>query len=209
VPHAGGVRCEKKDSIVMARTLEFDPDLALSKAMEYFWLHGYDAGNMRDLAGFMGISKGSFYNTYGSKKEVYLAALNNYLEQEYQLLAQMLLETPAPDQLLPALFANVTERFADQDKLRGSFLVNAAVERAPHDPSVRQAIATHFDRFDEILSDYFRRLQAQDRLSDRFRPQLYAQALISTLFSLGVVSRLNLSRETEENVALATMALYE
>ncbi len=193
----------------MARTLEFDPEAALNRAMEYFWLHGYDAGNMRDLATFMGISKGSFYNTYGSKKAVYLAALNSYLEGEYQLLAQMLSETPPADDLLPALFANATDRFGDQNKLRGSFLVNAAVERAPHEPAVRQAIADHFERFDGLLADYFARLQEQRGLPRRFEPQVYAQALISTLFSIGVLSRLNLGQQTRENVVMAALALYE
>jgi TetR/AcrR family transcriptional repressor of nem operon len=193
----------------MARTLEFDPELALTKAMEYFWLHGYDAGNMRELASFMGISKGSFYNTYGSKKEVYLAALNSYLEQEYDLLAKMLATAPPVDELLPALFANVTARFTGQEELRGSFLVNAAVERAPHDPAVRQAIAQHFERFDKLLTGYFSHMQEQGHLSRRFEPQLYAQALISSLFSIGVLSRLNLGLRARENVAVAALALYE
>lgn len=193
----------------MARTLEFDPEAALNRAMEYFWLHGYNGGNIRELAGFMGISKGSFYNTYGSKHDVYLAALNSYLEQEYDLLAQMLVGTPPADQLLPALFANVGERFADRKQLKGSFLVNAAVERAPQDPAVRAAIARHFERFDQILSDYFQRLQDRGSLSGRFRPQVHAQALISTLFSLGVVASLELNPEVQENVAAAAMALHE
>ena len=193
----------------MARTLEFDPEAALNKATEYFWLHGYDAGNMRDLAAFMGISKGSFYNTYGSKMEVYLAALDSYLEQEYQLLAQMLASTPPVDELLPALFANVTERFSDEEQLRGSFMVNAAVERAPHEPAVRQVIADHFARFDRLLAGYFAQLQEQGALSKRLEPQVYAQALISTLFSIGVLSRLNPGRQARENVITAAMALYE
>ncbi|UCG23256.1 MAG: TetR/AcrR family transcriptional regulator [Chloroflexota bacterium] len=193
----------------MARTLEFDPEAALNKAMEYFWLHGYDAGNMRDLASFMGISKGSFYNTYGSKKEVYLAALNSYLEGDYQLLAQMLAQTPPAAELLPALFANVTARFGDKDKLRGSFLVNAAVERAPHDPAVRRAIADHFERFQGLLAGYFGRLQEQGGLPPRFEPQVYAQALISTLFSIGVLSNLNLGQQATDNVVMVALAIFE
>ena len=53
----------------MPRTLEFNPDHALQKAMTYFWQHGYEATHMRDLADYMGISKSSFYNTYGDKHQ--------------------------------------------------------------------------------------------------------------------------------------------
>jgi hypothetical protein len=59
------------------------------------------------------------------------------------------------------------------------------------------------------LADYFARLQEQRGLPRRFEPQVYAQALISTLFSIGVLSRLNLGQQTRENVVMAALALYE
>ena len=126
-----------------------------------------------------------------------------------KLLARMLVTEPSVGELLPALFANVTARFSGQDELRGSFLVNAAVERAPHDPAVQQAIAQHFERFDALLTAYFSHMQELGRLAHRFEPQLYAQSLISNLFSIGVLSRLNLGLQARENIALVAMALYE
>lgn len=192
----------------MARTLEFDPDIALSKAMDYFWLHGYEATHIRDLAEYMGISKSSFYNTYGDKHQVYIVALNNYLEQEYLLLKQLIESNPPPGQLLPALFTDVNNRFSDQAQQRGSFMVNAAVERAPHDPETRQVVAEHFERFANLLADYFNQQQHRGYIDSRHDPLMLAHSLISNLYSLGVLARLDLGLDARENVIRAALTLY-
>ena len=192
----------------MARTLEFDPDIALSKAMDYFWLNGYEATHIRDLADYMGISKSSFYNTYGDKHRVYIVALNNYLEQEYQLLKHLLESNPSPGELLPALFSDVNDRFSDHAQQRGSFMVNAAVERAPHDPEARSVVAEHFERFAGLLADYFSRQQLEGHIDARHEPQMLAHSLISNLYSLGVLARLDLGLDARQNVIRAALTLY-
>jgi TetR/AcrR family transcriptional repressor of nem operon len=192
----------------MARTLEFDPDRALSRAMDYFWLHGYEASHIRDLAEYMGISKSSFYNTYGDKHRVYIVALSKYLEQEYLLLERLLEPNPPPDQLLPTLFSEVSERFSGRAQQRGSFMVNAAVERAPHDPEARSVVAEHFERFADLLSGYFALQQQVGAIVSQHDPKILAHSLISTLYSLGVLARLDLGLDARENVVRAAMTLY-
>ena len=193
----------------MPRTLEFNPDHALQKAMTYFWRHGYEGTHMRDLADYMGISKSSFYNTYGDKHQVYISALNSYLEQEYAELNRLLESDPPPDVLLPALFFNVSARSSSEELGQGSFLVNAAVERAPHDPETQAVIGDHFQRFAELLTQYFSRKQSEGIIAATFRPRFHAHALISNLYSLGVLARLNLGIQAREDVIEAAMVLYQ
>lgn len=193
----------------MPRSLEFDPDLALNRAMTYFWRHGYEGTHMRDLADYMGISKSSFYNTYGDKHQVYISALNAYLDQEYAELNNLLETNPPPDVLLPALFFNVSARSTSEQMGQGSFLVNAAVERAPHDPETQTVIADHFRRFGDLLADYFTRKQQEGIIASTYRPQLHANSLISNLYSLGVLARLNLGFQAREDVIEAAMVLYQ
>ncbi len=192
----------------MARTLEFDPDTALSRATDYFWLHGYEATHIRELAEYMGISKSSFYNTYGDKHQVYIVALSNYLDQEYLMLERLHETNPTPVELLPSLFSNVSEQFSEQAHLRGSFMVNAAVERAPHDPEARSVVAKHFERFADLLADYFAFHQQNGIVDAEHDPRMLAHSLISNLYSLGVLARLDLGLDARENVVRAAMTLF-
>ncbi|HUN97092.1 MAG TPA: helix-turn-helix domain-containing protein, partial [Bradyrhizobium sp.] len=64
----------------MARPREFDEAVALEAAVECFWRRGYVATSVRDLAEKMGISAPSLYNTYGDKHELFVQALERYLD---------------------------------------------------------------------------------------------------------------------------------
>lgn len=62
----------------MARVREFHYEKALELAMYLFWKKGYANTSLRDLLKTMGIGEGSFYNTFKSKKNVYLLSLKQY-----------------------------------------------------------------------------------------------------------------------------------
>jgi len=57
---------------------QFDVDAALGRAMEAFWSQGFEATSTQDLLARMGINRGSLYDTFGSKRELFLKALKHY-----------------------------------------------------------------------------------------------------------------------------------
>jgi TetR/AcrR family transcriptional repressor of nem operon len=84
----------------VARTKEFDPDAAVSAAMELFWLKGYEATSIQDLVDHLGIGRQSLYATFGSKHELYLKALDRYRDSQ----ASALIDTLATaEPVLPAV----------------------------------------------------------------------------------------------------------
>ena len=56
----------------------FDLDKATDKAIQVFWKKGYEGTSMSDLIDAMGINKGSLYNAFGSKDELFNRALLRY-----------------------------------------------------------------------------------------------------------------------------------
>lgn len=62
----------------MARTKEFDRDVALARAIEVFARHGYDGTSTEHLLQAMDIRRQSLYDTFGDKWKLYLEALHRY-----------------------------------------------------------------------------------------------------------------------------------
>lgn len=60
------------------RPRAFDRDAALEAAMTLFWQRGFSATSMADLCAAMGISAPSLYAAFGSKEDLYEAALLHY-----------------------------------------------------------------------------------------------------------------------------------
>jgi AcrR family transcriptional regulator len=64
----------------MARSREFDEEVVLDAAMEYFWNWGYEATSVRDLIETTGLTGASLYNAFGDKRGLFRAALDRYVE---------------------------------------------------------------------------------------------------------------------------------
>ena len=63
------------------RPRSFDKDEALGQAMRLFWEQGYEATSLAQLKDAMGgISPASFYAAFGSKEQLFRAALDRYIQ---------------------------------------------------------------------------------------------------------------------------------
>jgi TetR/AcrR family transcriptional repressor of nem operon len=69
------------------RPRTFDEATALSAAMDLFWRDGYAAASMPDISAATGLSTSSLYNAYGSKLDLFVAALDRYLDVVMGLMA--------------------------------------------------------------------------------------------------------------------------
>ncbi|WP_327673629.1 TetR/AcrR family transcriptional regulator [Kitasatospora sp. NBC_00458] len=176
----------------MARTKEFDPDAALQSALELFWRRGYEATSMADLVDHLGIARASIYATFGSKRELYLRALERYGEQQNPLL---LSELSQPGPVLPAVRALV-HRFAresaadgDGGLQRGCFVTNTAVELAPHDEGAARRVEASLGHLETLLTAALVRARAQGELPDGRDPQALARLLLVLFQGMRVIGK--------------------
>lgn len=93
----------------MARPKEFDPNEALERAMLLFWEKGFQATSMRDLVQAMGINRGSLYDTFGSKEELYQAAIDRYCDEQTAGMIDMLSAPGEPKDVLERVFQRALE----------------------------------------------------------------------------------------------------
>ena len=126
----------------MARAKEFDREVVLERAMEFFWAQGYEAASMRELLDTMDIGRQSLYDTFGDKHSLFVASLQHYYEKGMRTVVAQL---SAPDGGLSAIeeyFDGMARRMSTKP-YRSCLLINSAIELAPHDPEVA-AIVNRF-----------------------------------------------------------------
>ena len=64
--------------MAIGRPRMFDPECVLDIAMRLFWAHGYDGVSISDLTAATGINRRSLYAEYGSKADLFRAAVRRY-----------------------------------------------------------------------------------------------------------------------------------
>lgn len=170
----------------MARTKEFDVDLALERAMQVFWAKGFEATSAQDLVDALGINRSSLYATFGSKAELYRRALALYGDRT--AIPGLAGDGPLRLRLRRALRAMI-EPDLDPDRSRGCFACNAAIERGPVDASVRTLVGVAFGAMRALLAAEIAEARDRGELSVGADPHQLAGSLLVTIEGLHVVAK--------------------
>lgn len=188
----------------MARTKEFDPDVALRAAMNLFWRKGYEATSMQDLVDHLGLGRGSIYATFGSKHELYLLALDRYAED---LDSRALDQFSRPGPALPAVREFVEAFLADAlADNRGCLVTNTAVE-CPRDRAIARRVESNWDGLETVLAGALTRARNQGELADGKDPRALARFLVTFVQGLRVLAKVPDERRMRDAVDQALALL--
>ncbi|AZT95319.1 TetR/AcrR family transcriptional regulator [Brevibacterium aurantiacum] len=172
----------------MARPRSFDETEVLSRAMEVFWTNGYAGTSPARLAEETGIGKGSLYNAFSSKRELFDECLNLY-HQQIKEFAQTALERPGTTrECIGNALRSVVDSDVAQQFRRGCLIGNTVVEMGGHDP----ALARKLRQMQDESTGWFAARIAQGKrdgdVSLDVDPQAVAEHFANTLAGLRVMS---------------------
>ena len=191
----------------MARTKEFDPDAALQRALELFWERGYEATSMTDLVEHLGVARASIYATFGGKHELYLKALQRYLENTDPVIMTGLSQ---PGPALPAV-RSLLERYVEEvitdERRLGCMVVNAAVETAPRDAAAARFVEASWAHLEAALTSALIRAQVQGELAGDADPRALARFLLVFFQGLRVLGRAPVDAGRLRDAARQALAL--
>ncbi len=173
----------------MARPLEFDRDEVLLRAVEAFWHHGYKALSASSLADEMGVSKSSLYNTFRSKRLLFLEAIEAYASAKVAAIRQA---TGAP-KVLEQLRALLLSIVSDNDGGRGCLLVNTSTELGLHDPEVRRLVRSGFQSIRAAFESLLVAGQQSGQLRRDTDAAVSALTLITGIAGLRVLAKAGFS----------------
>ncbi len=193
----------------MARPREFDEAAALDAAMDCFWSNGYEATSVRDLAAQMGITGTSLYNAFGDKRSLFRQALQRYAERSMHKRIAELESTLTPKQAVRAFLGGIVERsLGDRDR-RGCFLVNSALEIAPHDPELGAEVAARFGEIEAFFRRAVTAAQADGSVPPDRDPADLARLLLGVTLGVRVLARSKPQRALLEGVVRPALALLD
>lgn len=93
----------------MARPREFNESDVLRHASKAFWSRGYQATSIRDLEEATGLTAGSIYKAYGSKRELFLLCLEQYMKEDSYLALLLKMFDKSLAESMRAIFDTIIE----------------------------------------------------------------------------------------------------
>lgn len=118
---------------------QFDREQALAKALRLFWRRGYDAVGVSELLAEMGIGRQSMYDTFGTKRELFVAALQSYMSEQVEAVEGLLTAPGPPLENLGVAFDHWKQLLDQGD---GCFAGNTFSELGPRDDEVAAVLKT-------------------------------------------------------------------
>jgi len=168
---------------------QFDVDDALDRALETFWAQGYKSTSMDDLLKRMGINRGSFYDTYKSKHDLYINALTRYDREYRRADLRASAKGCGPREAILSLFHAMAEGLRGPHDKHGCFLVNSALEMAPKDKQVAKIVRSGFRDTETFFAGLIEQGQSSGQIRNDLEPEETARVLMCQLFGLMVLVR--------------------
>ena len=184
----------------MARTKEFDVDATIDRAVDLFRSKGHAATSVQDLVDHLGINRGSIYDTFGNKDNLYDLALQRYIDQGQRFVDNTLeLDLPLRDRLHLILTTLI-----DSAQGRGCLVVNTACERNDQHHAARTATAAAFNITRQQLRSAFHAAPADQRTSD-VDPDTAAETILVLMQGLMVMATTSADHTTLDPVITTTL----
>jgi TetR/AcrR family transcriptional repressor of nem operon len=184
----------------MARTKEFDIDDTIDRAVDLFRSKGHAATSVQDLVDHLGINRGSIYDTFDNKDNLYHLALQRYVDQGRRFVDDTLgLDLPLRDRLRRILTALIHSAQG-----RGCLVVNTACERNDQHPDALAATAAAFDVTRQQLRDAFR-TAPEDQRTSHIDPDTSAETILVLMQGLMVMATTGADLTTLDPVITTTL----
>lgn len=185
----------------------FDMDTALDKATSVFAKKGFEATSMSDLTQAMQINKGSLYNAFGSKKELFDRALARYDQQNRAARLAELRQWDNPKAAIDALFQGLIDTAKADPEHLGCFVINTAQDMPNHSDTVNALIRQSIEQIETFFHDMIVAGQASGHIALSTDPEKTAKGLLSLFVGMRVLSRGGVELQAFDAIKSSAMQL--
>ncbi|MBL4582802.1 MAG: TetR/AcrR family transcriptional regulator [Gammaproteobacteria bacterium] len=191
----------------MPDVLHFDVDKALDQMLKVFWQQGFKATTTKQLAKSASLSEGSLFNTFGSKRELYIQTLQRYRENA-QFLFELIEKDVSPIHGFRAYWNAIAARAADKTRVNGCMITNATVEQS-QDAKIVEFIETVHSDNEKFFKKHLDRAVKIGELKQGTDAKALAQFLQHSVQGIRVLSRTNPSKQKMRNIVNTAMSVLD
>ena len=185
----------------MARPREFNEVEAMNSAVNVFMAKGYQAASLMDLLKAMDLSKSSLYNSFGTKHELFLSAIDHYSILKERELKEQLETVGSAKSKIEYIFHSIVEHAVSEIGTRGNLLHNCAIEVLPQDPVAGEKISNGLSRLKGVYVEVIRHGQDSGEISKKYDAEMLGDLIISSIMGL-----LSFARATPDKNKLSTLS---
>jgi TetR/AcrR family transcriptional repressor of nem operon len=163
----------------MPARIEFDYARAIDRATGVFWRKGYSNASLRDLLKAMGIGEGSFYNTIGSKKRLYLECLKHYNDTVSRRRLDALLSKPSVRDGVRAFFKTVLDELDDPRTPRVCMLAASLSSDVLAERELQRCVLRDMQSFCDTFKQQLELAKQSGELSEDCNVEVAAQVIVT------------------------------
>lgn len=172
----------------MARPREFDYETVLDKAMRLFWRQGYQGTSIDDLERETGLTKGSLYKAFDSKRDLFVKSLERYMvDESYKAVLLRMADRPMTEtyaRMMDLLIASA----AGSERPCGCLATNVIAELLPVDEDLAATVSAGLAGMQQALTQRLRRAQEKGEFKPATDIDSLAALLMVTLQGMVVLS---------------------
>ncbi len=173
----------------MPRQKDFDEAVVLDRAVNLFWDKGFNGASMQEVVDRLGISRSSLYDTFGDKRQLFIKSLHRYQQQQGGVWMAKAEQSNATLPFLREMFETAIQEIAKDKQSKGCFMVNSAVELAPHDPEVAQIVDNNRCQMENAFAALILKGQLTGEISTKKDALSFARFLFHVFSSIRLAAK--------------------
>ncbi len=190
------------------RPRAFDREQALVRAMEIFWEKGFEGTSMVDLTAGMGIGAPSLYAAFGSKEELFRAAVTLYVQTDGSDIWAAISKADTAYGAIEGFLMETAHKFSRPDKPSGCLVVLSALHSTDGNEALRaELIKKRLQNTADLAGRLAKGIESGE-LQPGTDVDMLARFYVTVQQGMSIQARDGADRATLEEIARSALAAW-
>ncbi len=187
----------------------FDEEKALAQAAEVFWIKGYEAASTEDLLTAMDMNKGSMYNAFGNKRDLFVKVFHWFALRFINNMKAVFARHTNTLEAIREIFLYVAYPNDPLEHTKGCFYINILGETTGMDPDLEKVAKEKLIEIEKLFYKELTKAQKAGQLTSSIQPALLAKHLLNLWNGVNITRRVYSEKELEKLVELNLQLCFD